>query len=159
CFGGSKLTIPAGGGWELLTADPDIEGIPDKQVARLVERRHHDEFAVFWPGHDLNPDAMQWRQPTFEDAAATGRWLPPAIDTRTGRALLGTGGAVHPQGSWIRGFLFVATGADEATVLALPAECPRCGADYSRRKIRKSPIRGFRTGFSKLTQLLSKELF
>ena len=42
---------------------------------------------------------------------------------------------------------------------ALPAACPSCGENYSGRLFRKSPIRGFRTGFSKLTQLLSKELF
>ena len=44
-------------------------------------------------------------------------------------------------------------------VSALPSLCPACGDNYSSRKYRKSPVRGFRTGFSKLTQLLSKELF
>src|SRR5262249_22212364 len=44
-------------------------------------------------------------------------------------------------------------------VSALPAVCPRCASDYTRRKFRRSPIRGFRTGFSKVTQLLTKELF
>ncbi|MEX2206030.1 MAG: helicase-related protein [Myxococcota bacterium] len=42
---------------------------------------------------------------------------------------------------------------------ALAATCPSCGENYSKRKYRRSPLRGFRTGFSKLTQLLSKELF
>ena len=37
--------------------------------------------------------------------------------------------------------------------------CPLCGADYTRRRIRKSPVRGFRTGFTKVSQLLSKEMF
>ena len=34
-----------------------------------------------------------------------------------------------------------------------------CASDYSKRLYRKSPIRGFRTGFSRLNQLLAKELF
>src|SRR4030042_6197517 len=42
---------------------------------------------------------------------------------------------------------------------SLPACCPNCAADYSPRKYRKSPVRGFRTGFSRVSQLLSKELF
>jgi hypothetical protein len=48
---------------------------------------------------------------------------------------------------------------DPELVSALPSVCPSCGRDYARRLFRKSPIRAFRTGFSKLTQLLSKELF
>ena len=41
---------------------------------------------------------------------------------------------------------------------ALPCICPNCDADYTRKK-RKSPIRGFRTGFAKTNQVLAKELF
>ena len=42
----------------------------------------------------------------------------------------------------------------------LPHICPHCEADYSNpRRKRKSPFRGFRTGFGKVSQLLSKELF
>ena len=47
--------------------------------------------------------------------------------------------------------------ATEAT-RALPATCPRCASDYSRRA-RPSPVRGFRTGFSRVAQVLGKELF
>ena len=43
------MTLADGGGWELLTTDPDIEGIPDRQAARFVERRTFADFAVFWP--------------------------------------------------------------------------------------------------------------
>ncbi|MBK6699248.1 MAG: hypothetical protein IPG55_04975 [Saprospiraceae bacterium] len=42
----------------------------------------------------------------------------------------------------------------------LPNICPHCEADYSHpSKKRHSPFRGFRTGFGKVSQLLSKELF
>ncbi|MCG8350473.1 MAG: hypothetical protein MI924_22125, partial [Chloroflexales bacterium] len=42
---------------------------------------------------------------------------------------------------------------------ALPGKCPRCAADYSRRKTFKSPLRNHRTGFQKACQVLSSALF
>src|SRR5206468_11565014 len=44
---------------------------------------------------------------------------------------------------------------------AVPYECPRCGSDYYWRDPpnRLSPIRNFRAGFAKTTQLLATELF
>ena len=48
-FGGRRLRLADGNGIELLNHDPDIEGVPDRQRARLVDRRSFEEFAVFWP--------------------------------------------------------------------------------------------------------------
>jgi DEAD/DEAH box helicase domain-containing protein len=161
-FGGSRMVVPAGGGWELLAADPDIEGIPDRQAGRFVERRAYAEYAVFWPsgGSDLHTDARRWRQPSTEGGPIDGRWVRASLDCRTGRVSLDAGGDLFPEGSWIPGYAFlIDTGADWNKVSALPSICPRCAADYSRRIYRRSPVRGFRTGFSKVTQLLSKELF
>ena len=153
-FGGSKLRVPDGGGWELLTTDPDIEGIPERQAARLIERRTHAEFAVFWPGATLNPDSTRWRQPTLREGAADARWLRAGLNTQTGRVELGGGGQPIPGGPWVAGYIFAITGADEDVISALLKRfCARCSADYSRRRFRRSPVRGFRTGFSKLTQL------
>jgi hypothetical protein len=68
-----------------------------------------------------------------------------------------------PDGPWVSGFVFhlpqIPSPDDQEAFSALPAVCPACATDYSRRLYRKSPVRGFRTGFSKVTQLLSKELF
>ena len=165
-FGGSRMVIPDGGGWELLTTDPDIEGVPDRQAARFVERRTYAEFAVFWPtGRSaLNHDAARWNQPALAGAPVRAQWRRAVLNSLSGRAELGEDGALFPEGPGIPGFIFVldsTPGADDRheQVGALPASCPRCAADYSRRKFRRSPIRGFRTGFGKLTQLLSKELF
>ena len=41
---------------------------------------------------------------------------------------------------------------------ALPSVCPKVLVDYSSR-MRPSPVRAFRTGFSRVSQLLGKELF
>jgi DEAD/DEAH box helicase domain-containing protein len=161
-FGGSRMEVPHGGGWELLTTDPDIEGIPDRQAARLVERRTYLEFAVFWPSGSshLNPDAQEWNQPTLDGNRVGGRWARAALEATSGRVVLGRGdGIAYPEGTWIPGHIFLITSDTNLDkVSALPAFCPRCAADYSRKR-RRSPVRGFRTGFSKVTQLLSKELF
>ncbi len=161
-FGGSRLVIPQAGGWELLTTDPDIEGIPDRQAARFVERRSYAEFAVFWPSgrSSLHRDAHPWHQPTMDGSSVNGSWVAASLNSGSGRLVLDRGGVAFPEGPWILGYMFiVGNDADQNRVSALPGVCPQCAADYSRRKFRRSPIRGFRTGFSKLTQLLSKELF
>lgn len=158
-FGGNRMTLADGAGWELLTADPDIEGIPDRQAARFVDRRTFGEYAVFWPSGTggLHHDAAQWRQPGLvAGQTADGRWTPATLDTLSGRVVLGAlgGDAAVP------GYVFALAGSYNAsTIGALPSVCPSCSEDYGRRLFRKSPLRGFRTGFSKLTQLLSKELF
>lgn len=157
-FGGSRMPLADGGGWELLTADPDIEGIPDKQAARFVERRTYEEFAIFWPSGErsLHHDAAQWRQPTLVGGRVDGHWAPATLDPRSGRVQLGP----PPGEGLVEGRLYLLTGnVQPDSVSALPSVCPACGEDYSPRLYRKSPVRGFRTGFSKLTQLLSKELF
>lgn len=158
-FGGSRFKLPANQGWELLTADADIEGIPDRHAARFVERRNYKEFALFWPsgGTEINADSQRWHQPGLEDNREDARWMPATLDPATGRVRLGL--AVNAS-TLVPGYAFVIPDpSDEDKIGALPSMCPLCGADYTRRRIRKSPIRGFRTGFSKMTQLLSKEMF
>ena len=154
-FGGSRFELEANKGWELLITDADIEGIPDRQPARFVERRMYQEYAVFWPaGHaSLADDAKSWPQPIVGGGTDTvrGRWRKASLDPDTGRVGLGNQGLVH-------GYAFV-VGTDSSKSGALPAVCPLCAADYRYRKFRKSPIRGFRTGFGKVTQILSKEMF
>ena len=86
-FGGSRMEISDNGGWELLTADPDIEGIPDRQAARFVERRTYGDFALFWPqgDADLSQNAMAWHQPTLDGTpSSSARWVPSALDLGAG---------------------------------------------------------------------------
>jgi DEAD/DEAH box helicase domain-containing protein len=166
-FGGSRYTLPDNQGWELLNTDPDIEGIPDRQAARFVERRTYREFAVFWPSgtSDRHANADHWQQPIMRGAgnATRGTWTPASLDTTSARVVLGAQGPTVPDGPWLPGFVFhlpqVPTPDDQEAYSALPSVCPACATSYSRRLYRRSPVRGFRTGFSKLTQLLSKELF
>lgn len=168
-MGGNRLKLAESGSWELLRTDPDVEGIPDRQAARFIERRTYDQFAVFWPRGlaRLNADATNWQQPLPSGGTTPAQWSPAALNIQNATVELGEGGTNFPDGPWVPGYLFRLPDGDGADELAkelaeearaLPSLCPQCAADYRRRR-RRSPIRGFRTGFSKVTQLLSKELF
>ena len=153
-FGGSRSELEANKGWELLITDADIEGIPDRQAARFVDRRTYNDYAIFWPsGEDeLDQDARQWPQPILSGGTVQARWMAASFDPSSGQVKLGNMGPVP-------GYAFVVPTAPESPVGALPSACPLCSANYRFRKYRKSPIRGFRTGFGKITQILSKEMF
>lgn len=165
-FGGSRLTLPDNNGWELLNTDPDIEGIPDRQTARFIDRRTYREYAVFWPKGtaNLHRDVPQrWRHKSLSDERDTeARWQRSALDAFSGRISLGVQSPSAPDGPWVQGYTFclpLATEQDQEKFSALPSICPSCSADYRRKLYRRSPVRGFRTGFSKVSQLLAKELF
>ena len=153
-FGGHRFPLPDNQGWELLITDADIEGLPDRLPARFVDRRTYQEFAVFWPsgGKHLNADAYQFKQPNTHGDTSQATWIAAGLDPSTGQVKLGATGPVP-------GFVFLVRNTAENDIRALPAACPLCAADYGNHLYRKSPIRGFRTGFSKVTQILSKEMF
>lgn len=153
-FGGARLVLPDNGGWELLTADPDLEGIPDRRPAGFVERQHYRSYGVFWPSGqtEFRSEVEQWRQDQLSGAGSSqARWSSAVLDPESGRVRLGGGDGVSGR------IFHVHSGSDD--LAALPSTCPSCAADYSSRLSRKSPIRGFRTGFSKVSQVLTKEFF
>ena len=163
-LGGNRLLLQNNQGWELLPTESDIEGIPDRQAARFLERRTYREFAIFWPFRTLNDDVPNyWNQPSRQgERGQRAYWDRGALDTRSGRVILGDPPTDTPANQWVRGYIFNLRQAQLETqenIGALPSICPCCAADYSRRQTRRSPIRAFRTGFSKVSQLLSKELF
>ena len=163
-FGGSRLELE-NGIIEMLANTPDIEGIPERQAARLVERRNYYEFAVFWPqGTQDYSSPNHWRQPPFNRnfRPQWGEWVPASFNTYTGHVERLHYRAEEDSRDWVKGYLFViAVNSREEGEgnRALPCVCPSCEADYTRRTTRKSPVRGFRTGFSKVSQIFTKELF
>ena len=172
-FGGNRLDV-GGGEIEMLPSDPDIEGIPDRRAARFVERRTYREFAVFWPcgTSELHQDAARWNQPNrYDGEGINAEWVPASLDTRSGRVQLNHEKQFEDQNNWVKGYLFrVGTRnrnnfrpLTENEVMdsfsALPSVCAYCGRDHRKRRYRKSPLRGFRTGFSRVSQIFTKELF
>lgn len=172
-FGGSRFTLPDNNGWSLLSTDPDIEGIPDRRVAQVVERRTYDQYGVFWPlgTATLNGDSKsqkKWTQPGLlksdEKTSVAAKWLAASLNTESGEVVLSWKTPEVPAGPWVHGFIFnlPSINSDRETQAqfgALPSVCPCCDADYSKRETRLSPIRGFRTGFGRASQLLAKEMF
>ncbi len=155
-FGGARLTMP-GQYTELLQDRENLDGIPDQNPANLTEFRTADDYAVFWPAgaSDLHQAA---RTPFNQGGSVPAQWLRASMDTRTARIVLG-----EADPDWIDtasdGYLLDVVDPDLAKdCVALPAACPHCGSDYSRRQS-NSPIRTFRTGFAKVIQVLTRELF
>ena len=166
-FGGNRLPRP-NGAIEMLATTPDIEGIPERQAARFVERRTYREFAIFWPlGKQEYCIPQRWRhqpinQNRYIGQPPWGNWFAASLNTLTGYVELSHGQADENPDDWTKGYLFQIEGIsveEGEEFRALPCKCPSCSADYSRRQLRKSPVRGFRTGFSKVSQIFSKELF
>lgn len=166
-FGGNRL-IRENGAIEILATTADIEGIPERQAARFVERRTYREFAIFWPlGNQEYCNPSHWRHSPINRGQISGQppwgeWSRASLNTLTGYVELSHGEADANPNDWVKGYLFVIPdiGIDEGeNFWALPCVCPSCSANYTRRLLRKSPVRGFRTGFSKVSQIFTKELF
>jgi len=183
--GGSKLKLPdyldpesdtEKDAIEMLLTQPDIEGIPEKQLSLIVQNRTYDEYAVFYPTpkkKKIKPE--DWKLKTWSklkdgrnyskniknpqtDENLKGRWIKSFLNVKTGVVLEDDGESRNPK-DWIDGLLYkLENKGEEQQMAALPATCPSCGADYNKR-LMLSPVRGFRTGFAKMTQLLTKELF
>ncbi|MCE5285179.1 MAG: DEAD/DEAH box helicase [Pelosinus sp.] len=170
-LGGSRLK-QANGSIEMLATDPDIEGIPDRQPARFVERRTFLDYAVFWPSENQTFGFTgTWQQPSINAHRndLTGKWTPAteaewveaSLSNLTGNVELTHDKAIIDPDNWVRGYLFCINEPNDTNLQqhrALPCVCPACSANHTRRQ-RKSPIRGFRTGFSKVSQVFTKELF
>lgn len=157
-LGGNRLRLADNSGWELLPTEPDIEGIPDRKTSVALDRRKYSEFAVFYPSKNIDKEVSKkgWKQPLRQGKEGEKAiWKKVWLDTRSGKVQDSPDGEVQ---DWVRGHIFEVSQQQEF-IGALPSVCPCCATDYSNKLNRKSPIRGFRTGFSKISQLLSKEIF
>ncbi|MCK4269638.1 MAG: hypothetical protein KAW93_04085, partial [Methanogenium sp.] len=163
-YGGNRLQLERGE-IELLPTDPDIEGIPDKQAHSFSIRKSYAEFALFWPSgqETLHPVAANvWEQPirSGSGTAGAGTWIPASLDSRTATVKKRHKKAENDPNNWIKGYLYHLDAHNHTDYSAMPSICAHCGQDYSNpRKKVKSTINNFRTGFSKISQILTKELF
>lgn len=133
---------------EILPTTSDLEGLPDIGGETDYEALSHQQFVLFLPRR------TRVQVSENEDESWRDAWLDPS-----NAQLLDT--APTAQDGCIPGRIFILKGqAARHPRSAGPNGCPCCGADYFRRseKFRKSPIRSFRTGFAKTSQLLASEL-
>lgn len=163
-FGGMRGAGTDGQFIELLPSDPDLDGLPDTAASALFEDLTANNFALFWA-----PSRRFWPHGTEDPVTGQNvdRWRRACLDEQSGRVRLCTPRAPAREDE-IRGFLYErdqgvdlhSRTADDAGT-SVPYQCPFCSTDYSQRQknFRLSPIRNFRTGFAKTTQLLATELF
>jgi DEAD/DEAH box helicase domain-containing protein len=163
-FGGMRSFRAGANCIELLPSDPDLEGLPDGSTADFFESLSAADFALFWA-----PTRSFWPATEVDPSSSNvSRWARAVLDPVTGQVTVVND--IHaPKDGEIRGYIYVRdpknrdrhgrNANSEGT--AAPYECPACQTDYSQRKagLRLSPIRNFRTGFAKTTQLLASELF
>lgn len=168
-FGGMRSRCkdsPAGFLDELLPHEPLLDGLPDNATSQRFEELSHEEYGVFWP---------RATAPRFPDGTRSkdrGKWIPAVLEHDTG--------VVRKRGSdprfgssngapGVEGHFYVRSRGEDRhgrqitdAETHVPYSCPKCATDYFQRwrdSGRLSPIRNFRAGFGKTTQLLVSEMF
>lgn len=164
-FGGSRLVTRNESGnnsFEMLPISPNIEGIPEKTPAKLVERRSYQEYAIFWPcgnqqftPHDVAQGIPQnyWRQPTLNDLKQgdfEANWIPASLNSISGDIDFSHTKSNETPSQWIKGFYFTITNSTNRDIAfdifntdsiiethkALPSVCPCCGINHQKRQQR-----------------------
>ncbi|TCS35615.1 RAD3-like DEAD/DEAH box helicase [Paucimonas lemoignei] len=152
---------------ELLPNDPDTESLPERAKVHLVERRSAVDYAIFMP---TLKRFWPLGQEEVASEEAQGNWQPAEYDPYS--ATIRAGGVKEGTEQSIPGWYYYVdsnpknfNGSDKHKQAAptdsgsaLPFQCPACSTSYRRRRGKSSPIRGFRVGFAKTTQLLASAL-
>lgn len=157
---------------ELVPVDPDLDGIPETSKTQRFEDLSYTGYALVWPmlrGQDLQP-----LLPTRDaNAVDHGSWEQVWLDLVTGavQSQRSSGPMRTPRRQdQIPAWLYTRTPGQDGTRrseedggTSVPYACPACSTDYyprhRNRRFRQSPIRNFRPGFAKTTQILATELF
>lgn len=147
-LGGYRGETNNPGEWRLTPDFPDLEQVPDRAGAE----RDYGNFAVFWPAAGRTPATQAWTEDRIPR-----EWRRASLDRRSGVVTIGTAGD---------GYLYYVPSIHARPRPgsrrpnppgAFPSRCPRCDADWSGRSV-GSPIRGQRTGFQKVAQVLADTL-
>lgn len=142
--------VGTGASTELLPSTSELENLPERAAAEYYDRMSFEQFAVFWPSRAIPK----------QDSRCWDGWEAAHLDPESGVVSLGedvpngrVGGRLYNQST---------TASPKGHRTAQPFCCPNCGTDYSNRLANsrsRSPIRAFRTGVSKASQLVATELF
>ncbi|GLY86463.1 hypothetical protein Airi02_043920 [Actinoallomurus iriomotensis] len=151
----------------LLPDSPDLSRVPDSSSSD----RTADNYLVYWPTDQIQKadEDGQWTSGDVKFAFRRSH-LDPLSGKLTNNSDTWTGWSFH-----VRSTNKQATGQPKAStsrIPAFPTRCPCCGADWERKwnAVKNapvppldparfvSPIRGMRTGFEKINQLLADEL-
>lgn len=153
----------------LLLADvPELAKLPDQ--VRL--ERTANNYLVYWPNPSSELDALDNNDWTRDHRRVRYQFRRSALTPANG-GIRNVGTQGRHTGWTFHAFVPPAarTHRDPATISPFPTQCPACGDDweiqYRRGGVRlphtdpltqRSPIRGMRTGFEKINQVLTTEL-
>jgi Lhr-like helicase len=138
--------------WYLVADVPNLEGAPDAGAGERVSTR----YAMYWPSPDGEPMTPKWTR------SASGLTFEYRFERCAYDPLLG-----HLKGSQeATGWTLNVKTPPGRDVPALPTKCPKCDDDWDVSWIgspedpgrAQSPVRFMRTGFEKVTQVLSDAL-
>ena len=157
-LGGFRRGQP--GQLEILTTDqPDLEHMPD----RVSITQRYGQYAVFWPLNETSPwttepedceYTIQSKIKTKNQKRITRHWVKAKLNVFSGQLQQS---AISPKEDEIAGWIHAVAGnnLDEP---AMPHKCPRCDADYTRRRRFPTPLRNHRTGFQRSCQVIASVL-
>jgi len=156
---------------------PSGEKTPSPLCPTTENPSHASVARRFW-----GPDAVVYNapnagvEPRLQNQPVAG-WSPCFLEPATGRLLQPSHVGADEKKRLVQGFLYLVGRVHRNCVddipevsqiqyPAFPAVCPCCSEDYRYRvdsawhlNKRQSPIRTFRTGFTKISQIFAKELF
>ncbi|WP_320151447.1 DEAD/DEAH box helicase [uncultured Tolumonas sp.] len=165
-FGGKPSSFSVEQRIELLPNDPDTDQLPEHAKSVMIERRSAEEYALFMP--TVNRFWPQGEELLNDDGGSFGRWIKASYDPFTATIQRISPKNQLPETNIAGWFYHVPLGkfdtpkrgqsSSQSQGTALPFQCPACGTSYVFGKGKKSPIRGFRVGFAKTTQLLASTL-
>mgnify|MGYP001809552292 CR=1 FL=1 len=148
---------------EVLPDEGRIERLPDLPVADRFEELNHCQYVVIWPKDDAGE--------TIHDLGhREDTWVRGFLDVCTGIVKRNRGndeGLLQPVYVFRRKVDRGMKGpfADDQPGSHTPCSCPCCNTDYGPRRKKAhsgqqvSPLRNFRAGFAKSTQLLATEAY
>ena len=132
------------GSVDILTADqPDLADMPN----RITSAQTYGKYAVFWPSNGADPSDIEYSHNRISRS-----WIRAKLDPISGAL---TRNETPARLGETEGWAYNA-GPDDQT--AMPPKCPRCDADYRRRRRYQTPLRVHRTGFQKACQVIAGAL-
>ena len=167
-FGGIRAEIPRRSRYaaEILPQEPRLEELPDESIDQRFEELSWQDYVIFWVA-DWDQDARK-----LSDDAEKGNWAPGVLERDSGGILRKkhVDESKFSEGRHIKGWYYERGMSESAghertwdsPGTNVPYACPRCRTSYSGRiepRYGLSPLKSFRAGFAKTTQLLSTELF
>jgi ATP-dependent helicase YprA (DUF1998 family) len=146
-----------------LSADfPDLETLPDK----LPPTKKYGQYALYWPSLNLDPEAKSWKRSLSKESNEAEDKNKNKLEFSWEKANFNHKlGKIRSDNFDATGHWFQIKGKETAVnkMPAFPIYCPHCADNWELQgsghplestKKTRSPIRGQRTGFDMIAQVM-----